>query len=138
MYHLDKTNNCIFSLCYHFITVVKYRQKVFTEDKIISDLKVITDKIALEFEVDVIEQECGEDHIHMLFRTKPTLDMTKFINILKGRSSRELREKYKNFLKNKLWGDSFWSPSYFLATTGNVTIDILKEYISNQRTLQED
>jgi len=138
MYHLDKTNNCVFSLCYHFITVVKYRQKVFTEDKIISDLKVIMDKIALEFEVDIIEQECGEDHIHMLFRTKPTLDMTKFINILKGRSSRELREKYKNFLKNKLWGDSFWSPSYFLATTGNVTIDILKEYISNQRTLQED
>ena len=138
MYHLDKTNNCVFSLCYHFITVVKYRQKVFTEDNIISDLKVIMDKIALEFEVDIIEQECGEDHIHMLFRTKPTLDMTKFINILKGRSSRELREKYKNFLKNKLWGDSFWSPSYFLATTGNVTIDILKEYISNQRTLQED
>jgi len=117
---------------------VKYRQKVFTEDNIISDLKVIMDKIALEFEVDIIEQECGEDHIHMLFRTKPTLDMTKFINILKGRSSRELREKYKNFLKNKLWGDSFWSPSYFLATTGNVTIDILKEYIQNQRTLQED
>ena len=138
MYHLDKTNNCVFSLCYHFITVVKYRQKVFTEDNIISDLKVIMDKIALEFEVDITEQECGEDHIHMLFRTKPTLDMTKFINILKGRSSRELREKYKNFLKNKLWGDSFWSPSYFLATTGNVTIDILKEYIQNQRTLQED
>ena len=138
MYHLDKTNNCVFSLCYHFITVVKYRQKVFTEDNIISDLKVIMDKIALEFEVDIIEQECGEDHIHMLFRTKPTLDMTKFINILKGRSSRKLREKYKNFLKNKLWGDSFWSPSYFLATTGNVTIDILKEYIQNQRTLQED
>ena len=138
MYNLDKTNNCVFSLCYHFITVVKYRQKVFTEDNIISDLKVIMDKIALEFEVDIIEQECGEDHIHMLFRTKPTLDMTKFINILKGRSSRELREKYKNFLKNKLWGDSFWSPSYFLATTGNVTIDILKEYIQNQRTLQED
>ena len=59
MYHLDKTNNCVFSLCYHFITVVKYRQKVFTEDKIISDLKVIMDKIALEFEVDIIEQECG-------------------------------------------------------------------------------
>ncbi len=138
MYHLDKTNNCVFSLCYHFITVVKYRQKVFTEDKMISDLKVIMDKIAEDFDVDIIEQECGEDHIHLLFRTKPTLDMTKFINILKGRSSREIREKYKDFLKNKLWGDSFWSPSYFLATTGNVTIDILREYISNQRTLQED
>ena len=43
----------------------------------------------------------------------------------------------ENFLKNKLWGDHFWSPSYFLATTGNVTIDILKEYVENQRKEQE-
>ena len=137
MYRTDKTNNAVFSLCYHFITVVKYRQKVFTDDAIISDLKTITDIIAAEFDVAIIEQECGDDHLHILFRSKPTLDMTKFINILKGRSSRMLRDKYKDFLKDKLWGDSFWSPSYFLATTGNVTIDILEKYISEQRKLQE-
>jgi len=38
------------------------------------------------------------------------------------------------FIKNKLWGDSFWSPSYFIATTGNVSIDVLKEYVENQRS----
>ena len=38
--------------------------------------------IAEEFEVEIIEQECGDDHLHILFRTKPTLDLTKFINIL--------------------------------------------------------
>lgn len=43
----------------------------------------------------------------------------------------------KKILKNKLWGESFWSPSYFIATTGNVTIDILKEYVENQRKVQE-
>jgi REP element-mobilizing transposase RayT len=48
-----------------------------------------------------------------------------------------LEENFKEFLKDKLWGDSFWSPSYFLATTGNVTIDILKNYVENQRTLQK-
>ncbi len=137
MYYLDKTNNCVFSLCYHLITVVKYRQKVFTKDDIISDLKTITENISKDFDVQIVEQECGEDHIHILFRAKPTLDITKYINILKGHSSRKIREKYTNFLKNKLWGDSFWSPSYFLATTGNVTIDILREYIENQRKLQE-
>jgi len=138
MYHLNKTNNCVFSLCYHLITVVKYRQKVFIDDKIISELKTITENISKDFNVEIVEQECGEDHIHILFRAKPTLDITKYINILKGHSSRAIREKYKNFLKDKLWGDGFWSPSYFLATTGNVTIDILKEYVQNQRTLQDD
>lgn len=137
MYKLDKTGNAVFSLCYHFIAVVKYRQKVFSDNKIISDVKSIFENIAKDFDVEIIEQECGVDHIHLLFRAKPTLDITKFINILKGHSSRKIREKYKNFLKDKLWGDSFWSSSYFLATTGNVTIDILKEYVENQRTIQE-
>lgn len=137
MYRTDKTNNAVFSLCYHFITVVKYRKKVFKDDLMIADLKTIMETIAEDFDVEIIEQECGDDHLHMLFRAKPTLDITKFINILKGRSSRMLRAKYKNFLKDKLWGDSFWSPSYFLATTGNVSIDVLKQYVEKQRTGQE-
>ena len=137
MYKVDKTSNAVFSLCYHFISVVKYRQKVFVKDDIISFLKSITEDIAKTFEVEIIEQECGEDHLHILFRSKPTLDITKFINALKGSSSRKMREQYKDFLKDKLWGDSFWSPSYFLATTGNVTIDILKAYVESQRKLQE-
>jgi putative transposase len=56
---------------------------------------------------------------------------------LKGHTSREIRKTHKDFLKDKLWGDAFWSPSYFLATTGNVTIDILKAYVENQRKVQE-
>lgn len=137
MYKLDKNRKCVFSLQYHIIIVVKYRQKVFVKDEIVSAIKNIINKIAFDFDVEILECECGVDHIHILFRAKPTLDMTKFINILKGHSSRDIRKQYKDFLKNKLWGDHFWSPSYFLATTGNVTIDILKEYIENQRTLQE-
>jgi putative transposase len=137
MYKLNKTNNAVFSLVYHFIAVVKYRQKVFSQDNIISDLKTMIEKISIDFDVEVIEQECGEDHLHLLFRAKPTLDITKYINVIKGQTARELRKKYKDFLADKLWGDSFWSPSYFIATTGNVTIDILKEYVENQRSLQE-
>lgn len=137
MYRVDKTSNAVFSLCYHLIAVVKYRQKVFTRDDIISDLKIIIEKISVDYDVEIIEQECGVDHIHILFRSKPTLNIIKYINILKGNSSRRIREKYRDFLKNKLWGDSFWSPSYFLATTGNVTIDILQQYVENQRKEQE-
>jgi putative transposase len=137
VYKLDRTNNAVFSLVYHLIVTVKYRKQVFTEPSMISDLKSIFEKIAQDFEVEIIEQECGVDHVHVLFRAKPTLDLTKFMNILKGHSSRAIRKKYRNFLKDKLWGDSFWSPSYFLTTTGNVTIDILKQYVEQQRREQD-
>lgn len=138
MYQLDKTSNAVFSLYFHFISVIKYRKKVFINENIISDVKNIFENISKDFDVDIIEQECGEDHIHLLFKCKPSLEITKYINIIKGHSSRKIREKYKDFLKDKLWGDSFWSSSYFLATTGNVTIDILREYVENQRKIQED
>lgn len=136
MYKLDKNCNSVFSLLYHFITVVKYRKKVFINNEIVTDVKTIIENIAKDFDVEIVEQECGIDHIHILFRAKPTLDIPKFINLLKGRSSREIRKKYKDFLADKLWGDNFWSPSYFLSTTGNVTIDILKQYVENQRSEQ--
>lgn len=138
MYPIDHTNNATFSLHYHLVTVVKYRQQVFTDDTIISDVKTIICNIANDFDVTIIEIGCGIDNLHILFKCKPTLDMTKFINILKGHSSREIRKKYKDFLKDKMWGDSFWSPSYFLSTTGNVTVDVLKKYIEQQRKLQEE
>ena len=137
MYRLDKTNNAVFSLIYHLIVVVKYRKKVFTSTTLVQDVKNTFESIARDFEVEIIEQECGVDHVHVLFRAKPTLDLTKFMNILKGHSSRAIRKKHRNFLQDKLWGDSFWSPSYFLATTGNVTIDVLKQYVEQQRKEQD-
>ena len=138
MYKLDKSTNAVFSLCYHFITVVKYRQKVFVSDDIVSELKSIIDVVSSEYGVDVIEQECGDDHVHILFRAKPTLDFKSYIQAIKGRSARHLRSKFPEILKDRLWGDHFWSPSYFLATTGNVTIDTLKEYVESQRSKQDD
>jgi len=136
VYRLDKTSNAVFSLVYHLIIVVKYRKKVFTSKALVSDVKTTFESIAKDFDVEVVEQECGVDHVHVLFRAKPTLDITKFINILKGHSSRAIRKRHRSFLQDKLWGDSFWSPSYFIATTGNVTIDILKQYVEQQRTEQ--
>lgn len=138
MYELDKGTNGVYSLNYHFITCVKYRQKVFTDDKIIERLKDIVITISQEFYVKVIGQECGEDHFHLLFRCKPTLNFKDYIQALKGRSARLLRKEFPDLLKNRLWGEHLWSPSYFLATTGNVTLDILMNYVQNQRVYQED
>lgn len=128
----QKTSNAVFSLRYHLIIVIKYRRDVFTNNNMVNDLKNMILDIAKKHDVEIIEQQCGTDHIHILFSAKPTLEITKFINLIKGHSSRELRKKYKEFLSDKLWGDHFWSPSYFLATTGNVSLDTLKRYIEKQ------
>ena len=134
MYKLDRNQGSVSSIIYHLIICIKYRQQVFKNDNIVFDIKQLIENIAKQNNVVILEQNCGIDHIHILFRAKPSLHIPKFINLLKGYTSRYIRKKYKDYLSDKLWGDHFWSPSYFLATTGNVTIDILKKYIEEQRS----
>jgi len=128
-----KSGNAIFSLNYHLIIVVKYRKKVLTNDMIINDLKTLVVSVANNHNVEIISQECGEDHIHILFRCKPTCNIPNFVNSVKGYTSRTLRVQYAEHIFSQLHGDAFWSPSYFLATAGNVSIDTLRNYIDNQR-----
>lgn len=133
---LDKGTNGVYSLMYHFITCVKYRRKVFINDAIINRLKELIVQISNDYDVKVIEQECGDDHIHILIRCKPTLDFKSYIQALKGRTARALRKEFPDLLKDKLWGNHFWSPSYYLATTGNITLDTLIKYVEEQRKEQ--
>lgn len=106
---------------------------MFTNDTIVERTKEIMRNIAEDFECDIINQECGEDHIHLMISTKPTTELTKLVNLLKTTSSRYIRKEFENELSNVLCGDSFWSDSYYLATAGNVSIDTIYKYIDNQR-----
>ncbi len=60
-------------------------------------------------------------------------DLTKFINVLKGASARRIRNEYGDQIEEKMCGDSFWVDSYCLISTGQVSLDVLKEYVENQR-----
>ena len=126
-YTFDKTSHAVFTLNYHLIICVKYRRKVFDNNVIINELKERTRKIADGFGIEIINQECDKDYTHILFKAKPSTDLVRFINSLKGATSRIIRLKFPEVKK-----DMFWSKSYCLITTGQTTLDQLKKYVENQ------
>ncbi len=130
-YKLDKCSHSVYSLNYHFVQCVKYRKKVLDNEKIVDTLKTQINNISQNFEVDVLGIEPDQDHFHMLFKCKPTLDIPKYINTIKCITSREIQRNFPE-IKTKLWKGVFWSPSYFLATSGQVTLDVLKSYVDRQ------
>ena len=130
-YNLDKGQHSVYSLYYHFIQVVKYRKKVFLNDAIVDFLKMKIREISETFNVDVLDIECDKDHFHMLFKATPLLNITKYINAIKTITSREIQRNFPD-VKNELYDNKFWSPSYLLATSGQVTLDILKKYVDSQ------
>lgn len=136
MSDVNRNSNSVYRLNYHLVVVVKYRKPVFDNDTIIERLKEFNLEMSPKYGVDIINQECGVDHIHLLISTKPATDLCKYINILKGHSSRMLRKEFGDILQDKLWGDAFWSPTYFISTVGNTSLDTIYNYIENQRKEQ--
>ena len=130
-YNPDHRSHSVYSLHYHFVQCIKYRRKVFCNSLLIDFLKTKIHTISKTYDVEVLNIECDKDHFHMIFTSKPTLDIPKYINTLKTITSREIRKEFPG-IKSLLWEDTFWSRSYFIATTGQVTLDILKKYVESQ------
>jgi putative transposase len=131
-YKLDKSSHAVFSLQYHLVLIIKYRRKALCDEAIRERLKNIIWDLAKQLNVEIIAQEPAEDHLHVLFKAKPTTDLVKVVNTFKGVTARLIRQEYPQ-LKDLLWGDSFWSDSYFIASTGQVSLDVLKAYVENQQ-----
>ena len=129
-YTLHKGNHSVYNIQFHYVACTKYRRKVLI-DGIPARLKAINIEVARSFGLEIIEQETALDHIHILFTGKPQIAASKFVNSLKSVSARLLFREFPG-IKKKLWKGHLWSPSYFLASTGQVTIEDLKRYVENQ------
>jgi len=87
--------------------------------------------LAEEIGIEIIAHEPAEDHLHVLFKATPKTNLVNVVTVLKGVTARRLRQEFPK-TKEFLWGDSFWSDSYFLATTGQVSLDVLMHYVESQ------
>jgi putative transposase len=129
---LDSNNHSVFSLNYHLVLVVKYRKRVFSNQKMFSRLREIAEYIGKSNNIEIKEMNGEPDHVHFLLKTKPNCDLSKYINAMKSASSRLLKKEFPE-VKKKLWKEVFWSQSYCLITIGGAPIEILKKYIENQK-----
>lgn len=84
--------------------------------------------------VEIIEANACEDHIHMLIAIPPKMSVSKFMGILKGKSSLMIFDQFAN-LKYKYGNRHFWCRGYYVDTVGR-NKEAIKKYIANQ--LQED
>lgn len=85
-------------------------------------------------EGSVVQIETDTDHVHILADLSPKRAVTEQINVLKGVTARLIRRDHWDEVRKYLWGDSFWSESYYIATAGGVTIEMLKQYVQSQPT----
>jgi putative transposase len=70
------------------------------------------------------------DHVHMLVDVDPQFGIHRLVKAMKGISSRYLRQEFPT-LRTRL--PTLWTNSYFVATVGGAPLEIIKQYIENQK-----
>lgn len=130
MIKLDTNAHSVFMLWYHLILVTKYRRRVFN-DEVSNRAKDIFEYIASNYHITLIEWNHDSDHVHILFRSHPKTELSKFINAYKSASSRLIKQEFES-VRKQLWKSYFWSQSFCLLTSGGTPIEVIKQYIESQ------
>lgn len=126
-YHSNR--NVFYSCKYHVVWCPKYRRKVLTPP-IDARLKEIIQEVCVEHRTVILALEVMPDHVHVLLDTDPQFGIHRLVRLLKGRSSRQLRQEFPE-LKRRL--PTLWTNSYFCSTVGGTPWAIIKEYIEAQK-----
>ncbi|GEQ49677.1 IS200/IS605 family transposase [Tetragenococcus koreensis] len=127
---LDTNNHSVFLLYYHLVLVTKYRRQVIG-DEISDNAKATFERISESYAITLVEWNHDKDYVHIMFKTQPKTELTKFINAYKSASSRLIKRDFPR-VKQFLWKEMFGSKSFCLLTTGSAPMDGIKKYIQNQ------
>ena len=130
---LRRGRHVVSRLHVHLVFVTKYRGKVFTKE-VLDDLRVILDEVCVKFDARLVEFEGEADQVHLLVDYSPKVSVSVLVNSLKGVSSRMIRKKHYPSIDAKLWGNALWSPSYFAGSCGGAPLEVIRQYIEQQKT----
>jgi len=125
-----------YDLQYHVVWTTKYRYKVLT-GKIAERLRILLINGCKSRNIIILKGNVTPNHVHLLVSCPPTISPSQLLQYLKGKSSRMLQEEFPE-LKRRYWGQNLWAPRYFCRTVGNVTNQMIRDYIENQKEGEHD
>lgn len=136
MQNYRKTSHTTYDCKYHIVWITKYRKKVMSG--VVSErVRELVRQICKENDVEIIKGHVSKDHVHLFVSIPPHLAISKLVQSLKGKSSYKLLGENKE-LSKQFWGRHLWARGYFVATSGNVTDEVIMEYIKNQDIKEGD
>jgi len=128
-----KTAHSVYDLKYHIVWITKYRKPIL-RGEIGKRVRELLRQTCASLDVYIVKGHVSKDHVHMLVSVPPSLAVSDLVKRLKGRSSRLMLEEFGE-LRKAYWGRHLWARGYFVASSGNVTDEIIAEYIEKQSQL---
>ncbi|MFT7248061.1 MAG: putative transposase [Arcticibacterium sp.] len=118
-------------LTVHIVWSTKYRLAVFGGD-IKLRCRTLLIQICEAEGVQILKGVVSKDHVHMHLEYRPSQSISQLVKLLKGRSSRKLQMEFPE-LKKRYWGRHFWAIGFGCSSTGNITDEMVNEYLEHHR-----
>lgn len=83
-------------------------------------------------QVEIVKGYVSKDHVHLFVSLPPQVTISRLVQRLKGKSSYKLLHEFAH-LRKAYWGRHVWARGYFCCSSGNVTDEVIKAYIEQQR-----
>lgn len=125
----QKTKGLVYSCQYHIVFCPKYRRSVLINGIEIRMKELLKEKQE-EYGYSIIDSEVMPDHIHLLLDINPKIGIYSILSKIKSYTSHTLRKEFPA-LKTKL--PCLWTNNSFISTCGSVNLEIIKNYISEQK-----
>jgi len=129
-------SHTVYKVEYHFVWATKYRYSVLTGDVGLR-LRDLVRQVCERFEIRVIRGVVSKDHVHLLVSAPPQLSPAEIMRRIKGWTAKKLFEEYP-LLKRRYWGRHFWARGYFCVTAGELTKEMIKEYLEHHFKMQDN
>lgn len=114
---------------YHFVWITKYRYHLL-KDEIAIRVRELVKQTCTGMEVEILKGVVSKDHVHILVSAPPMLSPAEIMRRVKGRTSCKIFEEYPH-LKKRYWGRHFWARGYFCVTAGELTKQMIEEYLEH-------
>ncbi len=135
MQNYGNTSHSLYDCKYHIVWITKHRKPIL-QGLLGERLRELLRQICKEHDVEIIKGHISKDHVHMFLSVPPQLSISKLVRHLKGKSSYKIMQENK-LVSKQYWGRHMWARGYFVATSGNITDEVIMEYIKNQEIENE-
>ena len=118
-------------LTVHLVWGTKYRYKVLTGE-VQQRCRDLIRQDCEKLDIEILKGVVSSDHIHLHIEYPPKLSVSEIAKQFKGRSSRLLQKEFPH-LKKRYWGQRFWAPGFGSWSTGNITDEMVQDYLEHHR-----
>ena len=122
-----KGSHTVYNIQYHFVWVTKYRYHVLAGEVKLRVRELIR-QICQQHDLLIEQGHVSKDHVHILVAAPTHLSASQIMQKIKGRSSCMLQQEFPH-LKKRYWGQHIWARGYFCTTVGQVTDQMIRDYI---------